>query len=155
MPPRITAVDDSAAGPAGTALAEMVDQKSLAAELMSRNPNRAKPHEFALYCRRVIEKAGVPDAQETRQMASHICGVVAKLPFLPDSEMEVDGKTEFEAQIEKTARRAEAALDSEMVWTASALKLSRAALELRREDPDGKKGIAWVNDPLPVERAAA
>ena len=158
----ITSVDSSAAGSVGQGFANMVDQRSLAAELDQRNnPNRAV-HPFRKYIQDVIVKAGVPDAQETREMASHICGTVARLPFLPDTTAVLetregpDGKviklTEFDQQVEKTAARAEQQLDSEMVWTASALKIARAALELRKEDPDGSKKIAWVNDPLPGER---
>jgi hypothetical protein len=153
----ITSVDDRAAGSAGQGFANLVDQSSLAEELnKSGNPNR-KPHPFRAYCNRVIEKAGVPDAQETREMASNICGAVARLPFVPDDKTKIpDGDggttTEFEQQIRKTARRAEETLDSEMVWTASALKISKAALEIRKGDPDGSKHEAWVNDPLPGER---
>lgn len=156
----VTSVDDKASGPTGNAFGALVDQESLATELDQRkNPNR-KPHPFRAYTERVRMTAGVPDAQETREMCSHICGIVARLPFLPDYKEEIDdgfgGKTtEFAQQIIKTARSAESQLESEMVWTASALKLSRAALEIRKSDPDGKKGIAWVNDPLPGETRAA
>jgi hypothetical protein len=147
-----------------------VDESSLNEELKSRNKNHNpdNPHPFSIYVHRVIGLSGVPDAQETREMASHICGVVARLPFLPDDKATVatktvDGKefkvTEFDQQVEKTAKRAEEALDSEMVWTASALKLAQAAMDLRREDPTGALGKsskgregAWVNDPLPGER---
>ena len=171
---RVAAVDDTAAGPArmsgsGGTIFGYVDESSLTEELAKTNPN-ARPHPFAAYVRRVIKLSGVPDAQETREMASHICGVVARLPFLPDDKTTVDTKTvdgkqvkvtEFDQQVEKTAQRAEEALDSEMVWTASALKLAKAALDLRKGDPDGAKGKAtngvegaWVNDPLPGEVTA-
>jgi hypothetical protein len=157
MSPGITSVDDRAAGSVGDGFREGVDQRSLAQEILAKNPNRAEKHPFRVFCERVIRESGVPDAQETREMASIVCGEVAKLPFLPDAEtpLPIPGTTrkttEFEQQIEKTARRAEEALDSAMVWTASALKIARTALELRQKDPDGSKGIAWVNDPLPGE----
>jgi hypothetical protein len=134
-----------------------LDVRSLQQEILAKNPNRARKHPVRIYCERIIRESGVPDAQETRQMASLVVGDVARLPFVPDSEMQIlvpgtnRKTTEFEQQIEKTAQRAEQALDSPMVWTASALKLARVALELRQKDPDGSEGIAHVNDPLPGE----
>jgi hypothetical protein len=156
----ITRVDESAAGSPGQAFNQLVDQRSLAEEILSKNPNRAKKHPFRLYIEKVIAESGVPATQETSAMASLICDGVAKLPFLPDNVTNVaippaKKMTEFDQQIEKTAQRAEIALDSAMVWTSAALKLSRTALELRRQDPDGSKGIAWVDKPVePVKQGS-
>jgi hypothetical protein len=145
----------------GANLGGFIDEGSLSEELVSTNPNYGphRPHPFAAYVKRVIAESGVKDSKETREMASQIAGVVARLPFLPDPTTKIEDDqgretTEFEQQIVKTARRAEAAVESEMVWTASALKLSRTALEMRKRDPDGSKGVAWVNPPLPGEMAA-
>jgi hypothetical protein len=155
--PRVAAVDDSAAGPASATLGGIIDESGLAAEVTSRNPNYnpQRPHPFRRYIEAVIQQSGVPLAKETREMASVICSEVAALPFLPDSEENIgeNGETEYDLQVIKTAKRAEENLDSAMVWTASARKLSSAALALRKKDPDGSKGIAWVNDPLPGEVA--
>lgn len=162
MSPGITSVDDSAAT-GGASLAGFVDEESLTAEIIRGNPNRQGPHPFRVYCEKVRADAGVPDTQETRQMTSVICGEVARLPFLPDGKdiVETRGEgenkkelTELDLQIEKTAKRAEEQLGSAMVWTSAARKLASAAIDLRRQDPDGKKGKAWVNDPLPGERVA-
>jgi hypothetical protein len=170
MSPGISAVDDRAAvGPGGGSFGHdtqgahgpAVDLRELEAEVLSRNPNRRGKHPFQEYWERVVREAGVPDAHETRRMASVICGEVAALPFTPDDEtpVPVPGSqkktTEFEQQIERTALSAEKTLDSKMVWTASALKIARKALELRKRDPDGSRGIAWVNDPLPGEERIA
>ncbi len=142
----VVAVHESQAGAGGT-IGGWIDETALAKEIASGNPNYNpdRPHPFRKYIQAVIEKAEVPDAAATREMGSVICSEVARLPFVPD-------EADFDAQIKKTAQRAEDGLDSPMVWTSAAQKLARAALELRREDPDGTRGIAWVNDPLPGEK---
>ena len=111
------------------------------------NRDTCKP--FRQYQKRVIVKAGVPNTQATRELTSNICGAVARLPFVPDDKVTVETRgtekiTEFDLQAERTAFIAESALASEMVWTSAARKLAKAALELRRQDPDGKKGVSWV-----------
>lgn len=161
MPPKIT-IDDSASGAAvmtgGAGLGGFIDESALSDELAAKNKNyggnRGPMHPIRTYIMGVIRDSGVPDAQATRELSSHICGVVARLPFCPDDETQVDGKTDFERQVIKTARRATEFLDSEMDWTSAAMKLSRTALERRKLDPDGKLGLAWVNDPLPGEAGA-
>lgn len=153
--PSIATMDDSAAEPAtvgGESIDSFIDENSLKAQYdKAAMQNRATCFPFRQYQKKVIDLAKVPNTQQTREIASHVCGAVARLPFVPDDQeiVEVIGDqsfTEYEQQIIRTAQYAEKQLDSEMVWTVSARKLSRAALDLRREDPTGEKGIAWVND---------
>lgn len=153
-------LDETAAAPAsvgGQDLTEFIDENSLQAETRrAYERNRVGTRPFRQYQKKVIERAEVPNTHQTRQMASHVCGSAARLPFVPDSEVTIQdasGKdtNEFEQQIIQMARFAEEMLGSEMVWTVSARKLARAALEIRRSDPDGSKGIAWVNDTLEDE----
>jgi hypothetical protein len=173
MPParraQVAALDDRAAGPAqmtgGENVFGFIDEGTLNDELRRKNPNHGphNPHPFAAYIEKVMRNAGIQVTRDSRAMASDIAGRVARLPFVPDREQVLEVRrvgekekelTEFDLQAEKTARRAEEALDSEVVWTAAALKLAYAALELRAQDPDGSKGVAWVNEPLPGEVAA-
>lgn len=153
--PQVAQVDDSAAGPAsigGEAIEQVIDEVSLAAQNDKyAKQNRVETKPFRQYQKKVIELAAVPSTHQTRQMASHVCGSVARLPFVPDDKLTIKDErgndtTEFEQQVIKTAAFAEEQLGSEMVWTVSAQKLARAALELRAKDPDGSKDIAWVND---------
>lgn len=153
--PKVAAIDDSAEAPAtigGEGIANFIDEPSLQnATEKAAKQNRQETRPFRQYQKKVIELAGVPSTHQTRQMASHVCGAVARLPFVPDDKTPIkddngNDTTEFEQQIIKTAQYAEGQLDSEMIWTVSARKLARAALDLRKQDPDGSKGIAWVND---------
>jgi hypothetical protein len=148
----------------GTSLGGFIDEGSLAEELIRQNPNYCpeRPHPFAAYVRKVIADSGVQDSTQARQVASFICGSVAKLPFMPDEKEIIEGRkedgtarTEFDLQVIRTAARAEQILDADVVWTTSARKLAFTALMLRKRDPDGSKGLAWVNDPLPGEPVAA
>ena len=170
-PGRVAAIDDRAAGPAtmsrgGGNLFGFIDESGLNEELIRKNPNYGphNPHPFAAYVDRVLAHAKIPVSKDGRAMAADIAGRVARLPFCPDHKDAVETRTvsgkavemtEFDLQAEKTAKRAEEALDSEAVWTGTALRIARAALELREQDPNGEKGIAWVNDPLPGEPVAA
>lgn len=94
---------------------------------------KPEPHPFAIYCQRVLKEAEVPNAQETRELASAICGMVAKLPFLVDDHDE---------QAQKIAARAEAELESPMVWGDAAVKIAKVAVDLRH------KGEAPVVEPI-------
>lgn len=151
----VATIDESASAPAtvgGESIDSFIDENSLKAQYdKAAMQNRETCRPFRVYQKMVIDKAGVPNTQQTREIASHVCGAVARLPFVPDSEEIVETVndmplTEFDQQVIRTAQYAEKMLDSEMVWTVSARKLSKAALQLRKEDPDGSKGIAWVND---------
>lgn len=153
-------VDESAEGApvmsGGERLEDFIDDGSLKMETeKAHKRNLAVTRGFRQYQKKVIDEADVPNTHQTRQMASNICGAVARLPFVPDDEIKIkdgeDETTEFEQQVVKTAALAEEMLGSEMVWTTSAQKLARAALKLRAKDPDGSKGIAWVNDTLEDE----
>jgi len=167
--PTVDDAPESDAAPmrGGSQLSDFLNTKTLSDEV-ERNAaiNRATTRPYRRYQKRVILKAGVPNAQATRQLTSNICGVVARLPFVPDDKDVVETRgttkiTEFDLQVERIATAAEVALESEMVWTSAARRLARAALELRRTDPEGKKckatdGLqgAWVTDQL-VDDAAA
>lgn len=141
-------------------LGGFIDESGLAAEVRERNPNYGphRPHPFRGYVMRVMAAAGVRDARANREAASIVCGIVASLPDLPDREEILDGgKTEYDLQVERTASTAESQVDSPIVMTVTARKLTRAALELRYADPEGVLGRstegregAWVNDPMPV-----
>lgn len=152
------AVDTSTEGRAtmtgGETLADFIDEPSLASETQKAAArNRAVSRPFRQYQKKVIELAGLKNSQLIRQLSSNICGSIARLPDVPDNEEEIDDirgnkTTEFEQQVARSAEVAEAQMGVEVVLTVSARKLARAALELRQKDPDGTKGIAWVNDPL-------
>ena len=149
-PKAVPDVAETGEGSRAATLGGFIDEESLSAEVTRTNPNYGphRPHPFQGYIAKVIVKAGIPDRPQVRELCSLICGEVAALPFVPDRESALDdGKTEFDQQVLKTAERAEKALDSPMVMTMAARKIALAALELRAEDPDGTKGIAWVNSP--------
>ena len=140
----------------GATLGGLIDESSLIAE-QNKNPNYGphNPHPFQAYTRLVMQRAGVRDAQVNRECASIVCGIVASLPDVPDREETLDdGKTEYDLQVARTAADAEEQMDTKVVMTVTARKLVRAALELRYEDPDGSKRLAWVNDPMPGELVA-
>lgn len=167
----IAAVDDREVSPAaasGTAaFNKWVDTSTLAADIKAGRiiqgvdpvANTLASTPYRQYIKRVIKRSGLTDAQVTRQLASNICGYVAALPFVPSPDEIVNtqtGETEFDVQVKALAAAAEGQVRSSTGAVATmigpARALVKAALELRVQDPDGSKGIAWVNDPLPAER---
>lgn len=167
MPPatsraHIAAIDergDSRAGANG--FANLVNTRSLSQEIRDMKAiqrNRVESQPYRDYIKSVIKTAEVTDSQLTRQLASNVCGYVAALPFLPSKTEIIDRTskvTEYDAQIAALARAAEEQVRSSTgtvaVMIVPARRLAQAALDLRIEDPDGSKGIAWVNPPLPEE----
>lgn len=148
-------VDVEASEPAtftgGGSLADVIDENSLQGQIeKNAKQNRATCRGFRQYQLKVIKQAELPNTQAVREITSNVCGVAARLPFVPDNEEKIliDGKetTEFEQQVIRMAAFAEENLNTEAVMTVTARKLARAALELRDQDPDGTRGIAWVND---------
>jgi hypothetical protein len=158
----IAQIDDRAAAvptmTGGETLFGFIDETGLDAERREKNSNYGnhRHHPFRKYVEGVLQelktKHGMRITRETREMTNLICTEVARLPFLPDDiEKDKDGRTDLDQQIEKTAKRAESQLDSPMVWTAAAKRICTVALDRRKQDPDGTKGIAWI-DEHPEER---
>jgi len=156
--PSIPVTDDSAAEPATIPdgileefRGEMLPGSALSEEQKAAKQNRDQARPFRQYQKKVIEKAGVRNTHQHRQLTSNCCGAVARLSALPDSEIEIRDAhgqmtTEYELQVIAIANSACETIPGEQVFTVTAMKLARAALELRAEDPDGSRGIAWVND---------
>lgn len=147
----VTDVDDTAAG--AVSLGGFIDENALTAEMIRRgNPNRPQNHPFKAYWQSVLASTDVPGhSKEAKQIASDVCAAVARLPFVPSDDEMVqldngDKISEREAQVRATAAQAEEALNSKTVWTVQARKLARRAMELRAEDPDGSKKVAWVEE---------
>lgn len=165
--PRVAAIDESAAGPAkmsGTAtLGGFIDESGLAEEMARRgNPNRDGIHPFRAHWQKVLVDSGVPSRRITRELCSLICAQVATLPIVPSMDEETKdekGRTEFDQQVERLAQWGEMEINSQrqgnavQVLTAPARRIAEAALALRVKDPDGKKGLSWVNEPSPDDEA--
>lgn len=109
-----------------------IDEESLAAA----TPQPKRP--FADMCRRVLDRAGVPEVHQSMQLASHICGEVSRLPFVQEGvypiekngvQVDVDA---VEEQCRRLAAEAEKRLGSTMVWTPAAVAIAKAAIELRQ-----------------------
>lgn len=83
---------------------------------------------FGDACLRVLERADVRVTLQTRQLASHICGVDGL------SGVAVLDEDSIEEQAEKLAERAEARVDSPMVLKPIAKKIALAAILIRLED---------------------
>lgn len=114
-------------------------------ESMLRSVNASRP--FGEACERVLVAADVPLLQETRQLASIICGSegVSGLAFVQTGtytkpkeladgtivELEVDA---LEEQANKIAKIADERVDSPMVWWPTAKKIALEALRLRDEE---------------------
>lgn len=159
--PRVAQIDESAAGPAtmsgGSNLGGFIDESGFAEELARRgNPNRDTIHPFRRHWQKVLADSGVPSRRITRELCSLICGQVAALPIVPSKDEKDDqGRTEFDQQVERLAQWGEAEVNASrqgnavQVLTGPARQIAKAALELRVQDPDGSKKLAWVNDPGP------
>lgn len=141
----------------GERIEEFIDVTSLEAQNRKfAEQNRRQGRGFRSYQKKVIDRAGVRNTHQHRQLASDVCGSVARLSALPDREITVSDAqgndvTEWDLQVQAIANFACSNIQTDQVFIVTAQKLARAALELREEDPDGSKGIAWVNDTLEDE----
>lgn len=153
--PQVAAVDDSAAEEAkigGEGLGAFIDEQSLQAQTEKfAKQNRATTRGFRQYQKKVIEKAQVRNTHQHRQLTSDVCGSVARLSDVPDETEKIRDEfgqetTEYELSVRAIAAFACSNMQGDQVYTVTAQKLARAALDLRKTDPDGKKKIAWVND---------
>jgi len=158
---RVAAMDDRAEAPAhlsgGADLEQILDGNAIEQELLKKRlANYAGGKPFRQYCKKVLELAEVRSTVESRRLASNVCSAIARLTDLPDAEEKIPGteKTEWDLTVEKVAAWAEEQLGGHGVYTVAAMKLARQALALRKGDPDGKRGTAWVNpDPSTPKRA--
>lgn len=181
MPPattskaHIAAVDDRelrspAAASGAAAFNAAIDTQSLADDIrtgrlipgVDPTVNTIASVPYRQYISRVLDRSGVPVSQIAKQLCSHICGFTAALPAPPSKTEKVgsgaSAKTEYDLQVDQMAAAADAQVrgttgNQAVVLIGPARQIAKAALDLRIEDPDGSKGISWVNAPLPAERA--